>query len=66
MNQEKYNQTLLTIISEYLAEHKNSNFMEALYNTGILPIITKVSEMYYESSENTVERANKVKIKGHI
>lgn len=60
------NKEILSILSEYLENNKDKNFIESLYNLGIIPIISRVSEMYYEKPEETIQRINKVKLNGHI
>lgn len=67
-NSEPYplNKEILNILSEYLENNKDKNFIESLYNLGIIPIISRVSEMYYEKPQETIYRMNKVKLNGHI
>lgn len=60
------NKQILNDISEYIENNKTIPFGAALYNMGILNIITHVSEFYYEKSEDIKIRMDKVKEKGHI
>lgn len=60
------NKEILQVLSEYIENNQNKNFIESLYNLGIIPITARVSEMYYEKPGETIQRMNKVKKNGHI
>ena len=60
------NKQIINDITEYIENNKDIPFGAALYNTGILNIITHAAEFYYEKSVDIKKRMDKVKEKGHI
>lgn len=66
MTNYEVNKLILDEISAYIETNKDVPFGAALYNLGLLNIITHVSEFYYEKSVDIKARMDKVKEKGHI
>ena len=57
------NSEILNQLHDYLTNNPNIGFTTALYNLGILPIISNIMDLYYENPTDTLKRMNNTKEK---